>query len=96
MVYSGDMKRPIILPRDHQITSLLVKSYHKRYHHHNHETVISELLLVIVVDEKLTRNTWPKGRVLKVKDGQVRRATVQTKDRIMDRPAVKIAVLDVL
>lgn len=54
--------------------------------------------VVIIVDDKFPRNTWPKGRVLEVtfgKDGQVRRAIVQTKDRIMDRPAVKIAVLDV-
>lgn len=38
-----ESKRPIILPRDHQVTKLIVKWYHRRYHHHNHETVINEL-----------------------------------------------------
>lgn len=40
---TGDMKRPIILPRKHRITQLIVKSYHKRYHHQNHETTINEI-----------------------------------------------------
>lgn len=33
---------PIILPRDHKITHLIMKNMHHRYHHHNHETVINE------------------------------------------------------
>lgn len=40
---SNDAKRPIIMPRDHRITSLIAQSYHKRFHHHNHETVINEI-----------------------------------------------------
>lgn len=54
--------------------------------------------IVILVDPKLPRNTWPKGRVIGSKrgsDGQVRSATIQTSTGIYERPAVKIAVLDV-
>lgn len=36
-------KKPIILPRYHHITRLIVGSYHRRYHHHNHETVVNEV-----------------------------------------------------
>ncbi|XP_055615231.1 uncharacterized protein LOC129761531 [Toxorhynchites rutilus septentrionalis] len=52
----------------------------------------------IVVDHKQPRNSWPKGRVIGVtrsKDGQVRRASVQTAGGILERPAVKLAILDV-
>ncbi|XP_058827973.1 uncharacterized protein LOC131687900 [Topomyia yanbarensis] len=54
--------------------------------------------MVIIVDSKSPRNSWPKGRVIAVsysKDGQVRRATVQTVNGIYERPAVKLAVLDI-
>ncbi|XP_065092537.1 uncharacterized protein LOC135713357 [Ochlerotatus camptorhynchus] len=54
--------------------------------------------IVIVVDPSFPRNCWPKGRVVAVKtskDGQVRSATVQTASGIYDRPAVKLAVLDI-
>ncbi|XP_065095601.1 uncharacterized protein LOC135717439 [Ochlerotatus camptorhynchus] len=54
--------------------------------------------IVVVVDETLPRNCWPKGRVvhaIRSKDGQVRRALVQTATGVLERPAVKIAVLDV-
>lgn len=54
--------------------------------------------LVIIVDPKFPRNTWPKGRVIGIKrgqDNQVRSATVQTINGIYERPAVKLAVLDV-
>lgn len=54
--------------------------------------------LVLVVDHNLPRNCWPKGRVVAIvqsKDGQVRRVTVQTANGILERPAVKVAVLDV-
>ncbi|XP_055522839.1 uncharacterized protein LOC129717016 [Wyeomyia smithii] len=55
--------------------------------------------LVVVVDPKLPRNCWPKGRVIAAQtglDGQVRRATVRTGyGGIYERPAVKLAVLDV-
>nr|XP_041633358.1 uncharacterized protein LOC121503205 [Drosophila kikkawai] len=54
--------------------------------------------IVIIVDENLPRNLWLKGRVtntIPAKDGQVRRATIKTQHGILDRPATKIAVLDV-
>ncbi|XP_065095682.1 uncharacterized protein LOC135717496 [Ochlerotatus camptorhynchus] len=54
--------------------------------------------IVVVADPSLPRNSWPKGRVVSVKaskDGQVRSAVVQTPSGLYDRPAVKIAVLDV-
>jgi hypothetical protein len=38
-----DTKRPVILPRQHQITKLLMKCYHRIYHHRNNETVVNEL-----------------------------------------------------
>lgn len=38
-----DAKNPIILPRKHHITTLIIQHYHNRYHHQNHETVINEL-----------------------------------------------------
>lgn len=54
--------------------------------------------IVLIVDENLPRNTWPMGRVQSViagKDHIVRRATVKTQHGTLDRPAVKLAVLDV-
>ncbi|XP_055539757.1 uncharacterized protein LOC129726738 [Wyeomyia smithii] len=59
---------------------------------------IKEDDIVVVVDPKLPRNCWPKGRVIGVrkgKDGQVRAATVQTQYGHYERPATKLAVLDV-
>ncbi|XP_055615019.1 uncharacterized protein LOC129761325 [Toxorhynchites rutilus septentrionalis] len=53
--------------------------------------------VVIVVDEN-TRNRWERGRILETfpdKDGQVRRARIQTARGVFSRPAVKLAVLDV-
>ncbi|XP_058458201.1 uncharacterized protein LOC131434928 [Malaya genurostris] len=54
--------------------------------------------LVVVVDEQ-ARNRWERGRILETfpdKTGQVRRATVQTNRGVFARPAVKLAVLDVV
>ncbi|XP_062557433.1 uncharacterized protein LOC134222307 [Armigeres subalbatus] len=54
--------------------------------------------IVVIVDQNFPRNCWPKGRVIATKsgaDGQVRCATVQTASGIYERPAVKLAVLDV-
>lgn len=59
---------------------------------------IEEGDVVLIADNNLPRNCWPKGRVIEVvkaNDGQVRRATVQTASGIIERPATKIAVLDV-
>ncbi|XP_065073869.1 uncharacterized protein LOC135697938 [Ochlerotatus camptorhynchus] len=38
-----DAKNPIILPRDHHTTNLIIAHYHTKYHHQNHETAINEL-----------------------------------------------------
>ncbi|XP_062710719.1 uncharacterized protein LOC115269391 [Aedes albopictus] len=54
--------------------------------------------IVVIVDPSHPRNCWPKGRIISTKcgvDGQVRWATVQTTSGIYERPAVKLAVLDV-
>ncbi|XP_055623761.1 uncharacterized protein LOC129767164 [Toxorhynchites rutilus septentrionalis] len=54
--------------------------------------------IVVVVDPGLPRNCWPKGRVISVnksKDGQVRSAAVQTQAGIYERPATKLAILEV-
>ncbi|XP_053698795.1 uncharacterized protein LOC128745743 [Sabethes cyaneus] len=54
--------------------------------------------IVIIVDPNFPRNTWPKGRVIRIKkgsDGQVRSATVQTSSGFYEQPTVKLAVLDV-
>ncbi|XP_058816775.1 uncharacterized protein LOC131680070 [Topomyia yanbarensis] len=54
--------------------------------------------IVVVVDPGLPRNCWPKGRIISVKtgkDGQVRSAAVQTQSGIYERPATRLAVLDV-
>lgn len=52
----------------------------------------------LIADALIPRSRWPRGRVLKVvvaKDRQVRRASVQTAQGVLERPATKIAVLDV-
>ncbi|XP_062698846.1 uncharacterized protein LOC134284222 [Aedes albopictus] len=54
--------------------------------------------IVVIVDPNFPRNCWPKGRVIATKpgvDGQVRSATVLTATGIYERPALKLAVLDV-
>ncbi|XP_062713286.1 uncharacterized protein LOC109410494 [Aedes albopictus] len=38
-----DSKNPIILPRDHHTTKLIIAHYHNKYKHQNHETAINEL-----------------------------------------------------
>ncbi|XP_058827066.1 uncharacterized protein LOC131687047 [Topomyia yanbarensis] len=38
-----DAQNPVVLPKNHHITKLLVRDYHERFHHCNHETVINEL-----------------------------------------------------
>ncbi|XP_043067219.1 uncharacterized protein [Drosophila bipectinata] len=54
--------------------------------------------IVVVVDELLPRNLWLKGRVtdaMMANDGQVRRVTITTQLVAIERPATKVAVLDV-
>ncbi len=36
-------KRPIILPRDHRITKLIVFDFHRMLHHSNHQTTLNKL-----------------------------------------------------
>ncbi|XP_055623242.1 uncharacterized protein LOC129766680 [Toxorhynchites rutilus septentrionalis] len=43
MYTTGDAKNPIILPRDHHITTLIINHYHALYHHQNHEIVINQV-----------------------------------------------------
>lgn len=53
--------------------------------------------LVVVVEEG-KRNGWIRGRIIEVlpgKDGQVRRAVVQTGHGSITRPATKLALLEV-
>ncbi|XP_055544380.1 uncharacterized protein LOC129729663 [Wyeomyia smithii] len=53
--------------------------------------------LVVIVDEAV-RNSWTRGRVIKVyfgNDGRIRKADVQTKNCILQRPVTKIAVLEI-
>ncbi|XP_053692357.1 uncharacterized protein LOC128740817 [Sabethes cyaneus] len=38
-----EAKKPVILPRFHHITTLIIQHYHTKYHHQNHETVVNEL-----------------------------------------------------
>lgn len=54
--------------------------------------------IVLIVDENADRNTWQRGKVVEVtkaNDGQVRRAKLKTISGFIERPAVKMAVLDV-
>ncbi|XP_062703946.1 uncharacterized protein LOC134286352 [Aedes albopictus] len=38
-----DAKHPIILPRDHPTTKLIIAHFHRKFHHQNHETVVNEI-----------------------------------------------------
>ncbi|XP_062539146.1 uncharacterized protein LOC134207439 [Armigeres subalbatus] len=42
-IISTDLKYPVLLPKEHRITMLLVESYHIRFLHGNNETVFNEL-----------------------------------------------------
>ncbi|XP_055633875.1 uncharacterized protein LOC129774195 [Toxorhynchites rutilus septentrionalis] len=53
---------------------------------------------VVIVDETV-RNGWLRGRIVKVYtacDGQVRKVDIQTSSGVFQRPAIKVALLDVL
>ncbi|XP_062539237.1 uncharacterized protein LOC134207549 [Armigeres subalbatus] len=39
----ASMKFPIILPREHKLTLLLIDEYHRRFRHANFETVVNEI-----------------------------------------------------
>ncbi|XP_062710862.1 uncharacterized protein LOC134288947 [Aedes albopictus] len=54
--------------------------------------------LVIIVDESV-RNGWQRGRIVRAyssPDGQVRKVDVQTACGVVRRPAIKVALLDLL
>lgn len=54
--------------------------------------------IVVIIDEHLPRNSWPKGRIIRVTkspDGRVRKAFVKTLGGIYERPVTKLARLDV-
>ncbi|XP_062704039.1 uncharacterized protein LOC134286443 [Aedes albopictus] len=38
-----DAKHPVILPRDHPTTKLIIAHFHQKFHHQNYETVINEI-----------------------------------------------------
>ncbi|XP_061389849.1 uncharacterized protein LOC133325038 [Musca vetustissima] len=38
-----NVKRPIILPKKHKITKLIVDYYHRKYHHQHNEIVVNEM-----------------------------------------------------
>ncbi|XP_055630622.1 uncharacterized protein LOC129771220 [Toxorhynchites rutilus septentrionalis] len=38
-----DAKNPIVLPRGHHVTDLIIKHYHEKLHHQNHEAVMNEI-----------------------------------------------------
>lgn len=51
--------------------------------------------IVVIIDGILPRNTWPRGRIIKTtpgKNGIVRHVTIETKEGIVERPTVKVAV----
>lgn len=58
----NDMKRPIILPKQHTVTQLIVSEYHVRLLHQNDETVINEVRQKYVIShlrallKKIKRN----------------------------------------
>ncbi|XP_055585561.1 uncharacterized protein LOC129738407 [Uranotaenia lowii] len=66
-----------------------------KWHHPVKPIAVGDV--VVIVDSDLPRNLWPKGRVVKVNEhaGQVRSATVRTLSNVYERPAVKLAVLDI-
>ncbi|XP_062703842.1 uncharacterized protein LOC134286270 [Aedes albopictus] len=40
---SYDAKFPVILPKQHRVTELLIDWYHRRFGHHSNETVVNEI-----------------------------------------------------
>lgn len=44
-----EFKKPIILPKKHKITQLLLNYYHLKYHHINSETAINEIRQLYVI-----------------------------------------------
>ncbi|XP_055633928.1 uncharacterized protein LOC129774246 [Toxorhynchites rutilus septentrionalis] len=66
-IASADQKCPIILPRHHRVTFLVVDSYHRKYLHANSETVVNEVRqrfyvprLRVLVKTVVNRCLWCK------------------------------------
>ncbi|XP_062714227.1 uncharacterized protein LOC134290998 [Aedes albopictus] len=55
-----DAKHPVILPRDHPTTKLIIAHFHQRFHHQNHETVINEVRQKFSIPQ--LRSTYAKVR----------------------------------
>ncbi|XP_035772743.1 uncharacterized protein LOC118456248 [Anopheles albimanus] len=54
--------------------------------------------LALIADNNHPRNCWPIGIIVqatRASDGQVRRVVVHTSSGLLERPATKIAILDV-
>lgn len=64
-----DMKNPILLPRDHRITEMILFFYHNRYHHQYIATVANEIKQKFVVQR------------LKVKLKEIRKNCQECKNR---------------
>ncbi|XP_055612831.1 uncharacterized protein LOC129759412, partial [Uranotaenia lowii] len=55
---SMDAKHPIILPKDHRITWLIVQHYHVKFYHRNHQTVINEIRQRFRITPRLSSLYW--------------------------------------
>ncbi|XP_065094804.1 uncharacterized protein LOC135715461 [Ochlerotatus camptorhynchus] len=51
---SDEAKFPVILPKDHYVTQLVINWYHKKYRHANNETVVNEMRQKFHVSELRT------------------------------------------
>ncbi|XP_055614645.1 uncharacterized protein LOC129760976 [Uranotaenia lowii] len=52
----GDnVKFPVILPKTHQVTVLLIDFYHRKYKHANFETVVNELRQIVYIPQARSR-----------------------------------------
>ncbi|XP_053964298.1 uncharacterized protein LOC128867221 [Anastrepha ludens] len=38
-----DVKRPVILPKNHTVTRLIIDFYHRKFHHHHNEIIVNEM-----------------------------------------------------
>lgn len=48
-ILTFDVINPVLLPRHHTITQLIISHYHKKYLHANHETVVNEVRQLYVI-----------------------------------------------
>lgn len=48
-----DTRKPVILPTNHPVTTLIITYYHKKFTHQNHEAIINELRQKYVTIEPL-------------------------------------------